>query len=189
MDKFFSDVQKKDRKHTTESEDPAAPEKKALPKGVVLGKDGKPCRSCTSVASWAAMIKKDTAASSPTTTPLPTSTSSAYTHEPPADCPPDVEALGRSTWTFLHTLSASYPPAASPSQQSDMKQFLALFSRLYPCWTCAEDFQEWMGRRGNAPRVDGREGLGRWMCEAHNEVNRKLGKREFECVRMGICME
>ena len=42
MDKFFSDVQKKDRKHTTESEDPAAPEKKALPKGVVLGKDGKP---------------------------------------------------------------------------------------------------------------------------------------------------
>lgn len=40
-----------------------------------------------------------------------------------------------------------------------------------------------MGTRGNEPRVEGREGLGRWMCEAHNEVNRKLGKREFECAR------
>lgn len=27
-----------------------------------------------------------------------------------------------------------------------------------------------MGRRGNEPRVEGREGLGRWLCEAHNEV-------------------
>lgn len=42
MDKFFGDVQKTNKKPTAESEDPAAPEKKALPKGVVLGKDGKP---------------------------------------------------------------------------------------------------------------------------------------------------
>lgn len=38
-----------------------------------------------------------------------------------------------------------------------------------------------MKQRGNEPRVEGREGLGRWMCEAHNAVNRKLGKREFDC--------
>ena len=42
MDKFFNDVQKANKKPTAESEDPAAPEKKAIPKGVVLGKDGKP---------------------------------------------------------------------------------------------------------------------------------------------------
>lgn len=30
-------------------------------------------------------------------------------------------------------------------------------------------------------RVESREAFGRWMCEAHNEVNRKLGKREFDC--------
>jgi len=40
-----------------------------------------------------------------------------------------------------------------------------------------------MGRDGNRPKVEGREGLGRWMCEAHNEVNRKLGKPVFECGR------
>lgn len=40
-----------------------------------------------------------------------------------------------------------------------------------------------MKQKGNEPRVEGREGLGRWMCEAHNEVNRKLGKGEFDCAR------
>ncbi len=38
-----------------------------------------------------------------------------------------------------------------------------------------------MAKEGNGPRVGGRGELGRWMCEAHNEVNRKLGKEEFEC--------
>ena len=38
-----------------------------------------------------------------------------------------------------------------------------------------------MNKRGNEPQVEGRDGLGKWMCEAHNEVNRKLGKEEFDC--------
>ncbi|KAK3173310.1 hypothetical protein OEA41_006639 [Lepraria neglecta] len=180
MDKFFTDVQKEHSKPSTQSGEGKSADgtpKKAVPKGVVLGKDGKPCRSCTSFASWAAMTKKNTSEFPQTTTVHPQSTA------PPDDCPPDVEALGRSTWTFLHTLSASYPPHASPTQQSEMRQFLDLFSRLYPCWTCAEDFQEWMRSPGNEPRVSSRGEFGRWMCEAHNEVNRKLGKEVFECSR------
>lgn len=45
MDKFFSDVQRKQNKPTSEpaeSESSEVPPKKAIPKGVVLGKDGKP---------------------------------------------------------------------------------------------------------------------------------------------------
>ena len=102
----------------------------------------------------------------------------------PANCPPDVERLGSSTWTFLHTLSSAYPPSATSTQQSEMKQFLTLFSKLYPCWHCAEDFQAWMARRENqldGRRLGGRRGLMRWMCEAHNEVNVKLGKPAFDC--------
>lgn len=78
-------------------------------------------------------------------------------------------------------MSATYPTKAPPSLQSKTRQFLSLFSELYPCWVCAEDFQEWMARPGNEPKVGGREDLGRWICEAHNEVNRKLGKEEFDC--------
>ena len=53
--------------------------------------------------------------------------------------------------------------------------------RFYPCWQCADDFRAWMGKRGNEPRVQTRRYLEEWMCRAHNEVNLKLGKKEFDC--------
>ncbi|RCI11528.1 hypothetical protein L249_7480 [Ophiocordyceps polyrhachis-furcata BCC 54312] len=134
---------------------------KKLPTGVVLDKDGKPCRNCTSFAAWAAQAKKNTRVT------------------PRADCPPDVDALGRSTWTLLHSIAASYPEKPSVTQQSDLLGFVRLFSRLYPCWVCAEDFQAYLGR--HKPPVTSRHAFGLWLCAAHNDVNRKLGKPEFDC--------
>ncbi|KAB8204371.1 ERV/ALR sulfhydryl oxidase domain-containing protein [Aspergillus parasiticus] len=158
-----------------------------LPNGVILDKDGKPCRLCTSAASWRNLTKQakaQGATSTPTTTkPTPESTTSTSTPQPRDDCPPDVEALGRSTWTFLHSLTASYPVQATQEQQGEMRTFLKIFSRLYPCWVCADDFRNWMAEPSgrNEPRLKGRADFGTWMCEAHNEVNRKLGKKEFDC--------
>ncbi|GAD99418.1 FAD dependent sulfhydryl oxidase Erv1, putative [Paecilomyces variotii No. 5] len=155
---------------------------KDLPKGVVLDKDGKPCRLCTSAASWKTMAKRAAAASTATTTAAATTSTSTSTSSATQDeCPPDVEALGRSSWTLLHSLTAAYPSTASPEQQTEMKSFLSLFSRLYPCWVCADDFRTWMADPRNAPRLSGRAEFGNWMCEAHNAVNRKLGKKEFDC--------
>lgn len=159
--------------------------------GMVLSR----CRSCTSTSAWLTLMKqgetKKAHASSTTTsagtaiataeTTASTSTSSSTSSLLPSNCPADVETLGRSTWTFLHTLSASYPRAATSPQQSEMKQFLSLFAQLYPCWHCAEDFQRWMGTPSNAPQLRGRRDFMRWMCEAHNEVNEKLGKPGFDC--------
>ncbi|KZF21806.1 hypothetical protein L228DRAFT_239748 [Xylona heveae TC161] len=199
-----------------QNQDPATQaQSQKLPKGMVIGKDGKPCRSCTSVADWMALSRRKIATDSPSSSSSSTTTSSssafpsaafsstsstpvssttskpATTSPSPAqsflegplrdDCPADVEALGRSSWTLLHTISASYPEKANTTEQSEMKQFLSLFGKFYPCWICASDFQSWMTKKGNEPRVEGREGLGKWMCEAHNEVNRKLGKKEFDC--------
>lgn len=98
----------------------------------------------------------------------------------PSDCPPDVEQLGRSTWTLLHTMTAAYPEQPTLTQQSETKQFISLFGKMYPCWSCADDFRSWM-KDGNEPRVSNRDEFGRWMCEAHNAVNVKLGKSSFDC--------
>ncbi|KAI1945585.1 Flavin-linked sulfhydryl oxidase of the mitochondrial IMS [Ophidiomyces ophidiicola] len=182
-----------------------------LPKGVVLDKDGKPCRTCTSLADWRALTRMKS--SSTTANPgaaaalsssssstlaskaaIPstiaalalTSASASDTLEPiPSDCPADVEMLGRSTWTLLHTMAASYPTTANTQQQDDMRSFLSLFSKLYPCWVCADDFRAWMNDPSgkNKPKVKGRAEFGNWMCEAHNEVNRKLGKKVFDCAK------
>ncbi|KAK3080939.1 hypothetical protein LTS18_011741 [Coniosporium uncinatum] len=172
---------------------------KKLPKGIVLGADGKPyedslpysrrptdpktyrCRSCTSFASWAAMTKQQTTSPSKvsTTTPPAGATSSL---SQPENCPPDVEALGRSSWTLLHSITATYPTAPSPELQKETKSFLSTFSKLYPCWVCAEDFQKYIASE-NAPKVNSRDEFGKWMCEAHNAVNVKLGKERFDCNR------
>ncbi|KAJ5780558.1 FAD dependent sulfhydryl oxidase Erv1 [Penicillium paradoxum] len=171
--------------------------KAPLPKGVVLGKDGKPCRTCTSVASWRALTKQadleKTSSSNSTSKPTFNSSVSKMTASMPAfaaaatpspsatpsECPPDVEELGRSTWTLLHSMAATYPEKANTEHQDNMRGFLKFFSKLYPCWVCADDFQTWMAR--NQPKLSSRKEFGWWMCEAHNEVNRKLGKKEFDC--------
>ncbi|KAF2687858.1 hypothetical protein K458DRAFT_360620 [Lentithecium fluviatile CBS 122367] len=153
----------------TEKEQTETVPPKKLPKGVVLGPDGKPCRTCTDVASWFAMTK-GASKSKPTAPPVL-----------PSDCPPDVETLGRSSWTLLHSITAQYPENPSPTLQSETRTFMNIFGKLYPCWFCAKDFQEWMKKDGNAPRVSSREEFGRWMCEAHNAVNVKLGKKPFDC--------
>ncbi|KKK16703.1 hypothetical protein P175DRAFT_0504780 [Aspergillus ochraceoroseus IBT 24754] len=155
--------------------------------GVVLDKDGKPCRLCTSAASWRNLTKQakmqgPAAAATPTSKSGPLEEANAQPSARP-ECPPDVEELGRSTWTFLHSLTAAYPTQASTEQQAEMRTFLKLFSRLYPCWVCADDLRTWMAEPSgkNAPRLGGRSDFGTWMCQAHNEVNRKLGKKEFDC--------
>ena len=99
----------------------------------------------------------------------------------PQDCPPDVEQLGRSSWTLLHTMAATYPERPSLEQRRDVALFISSFSKLYPCYWCATDFQQWMKDAGNTPRVSSRQEFGQWLCEAHNEVNRKLGKSLFDC--------
>jgi FAD-linked sulfhydryl oxidase len=98
----------------------------------------------------------------------------------PTDCPPDVAQLGRSSWTLLHSITAQYPEKPSFEKQAETSTFMKTFAKLYPCWHCAGDFQEWMAN-GNAPRVSSRDEFGRWMCEAHNAVNVKLGKTAFDC--------
>lgn len=98
---------------------------------------------------------------------------------PPADCPPDVETLGRGTWTLLHSIAAQYPSQPTPTQQTDVRGFIGSLSRLYPCWVCAEDFQVFLAK--SPVRAASRDEFGRWLCAAHNEVNAKLGKPEFDC--------
>ena len=120
--------------------------------------------------------------SSSSTSPFDSSPSSP---SPPApaqsreNCPADTAALGRSTWTFLHTSAAYYPISPTQEHKKQMTNLLNSLGLLYPCIPCAEDFQ--VKIKENPPDVSGRYGLSRWLCERHNEVNEKLGKKGFGC--------
>jgi mitochondrial FAD-linked sulfhydryl oxidase len=91
----------------------------------------------------------------------------------------DTESLGRATWTFLHTLAAAHPAVPSAAETARAARFMRDFAAVYPCAPCAESFREIVDRRP----VDAASGprFARWMCEAHNDVNRELGKDVFPC--------
>jgi FAD-linked sulfhydryl oxidase len=176
-----------------------------LPPGMVLDENGKPCKVCNSWQTWAKATKKKTNATastsdSPSQAAAGTSGSAASqtgiagtlaaglatstlrseaTPERSSDCPPDVNALGRATWTFLHTTAAYYPVQASSTQQTSMRSLLQSVGMFYPCSYCATDFRERM--KAVEPDVTGRAGLSKWLCERHNEVNERLGKSSFDC--------
>lgn len=95
------------------------------------------------------------------------------------DQPPDVEQLGKSSWTLLHSVAATYPETPTSKQQADMKQFILLFGNFYPCWFCGKDFQEYI--EANEVQTATQDDLGKWLCIAHNAVNKKIGKAEFDC--------
>ncbi|CAG8433747.1 11075_t:CDS:2 [Ambispora gerdemannii] len=155
---------------------------------IILGKDGKPCRACTAFKDWTRQERKKD--SSESTTTSSTSLSSSTTSIPflgaakklPKDCPADSETLGRHTWTFLHTMAAYYSDTPTTTQQTMMLSFLRTFSYVYPCWYCAEHLRDEMLRK--PPRVENRNVLSRWMCEMHNGVNQRLGKKIFDCSKV-----
>lgn len=134
---------------------------------IILDENGKPCRTCNSLQELMAAASGVPATAQTTQKP-------AYEQDPP-----DKTELGRGSWTLLHTLPKFYPEAADASEQKKMKTFLSLFGEFYPCPPCAADFQDYLEE--HPPRVSGREELGQWLCEAHNEVNDKLGKPSFDC--------
>jgi len=87
--------------------------------------------------------------------------------------------LGCNTWTFLHSMAATYPKEPTMVQKMHMMNLLQYFGEFYPCKYCAKDFQKYMEE--NPPNVNNRYELSIWMCEAHNDVNEKLGKPLMDC--------
>ncbi|KAI9507637.1 ERV/ALR sulfhydryl oxidase domain-containing protein [Russula earlei] len=166
-----------------------------LPPGTVLGPDGKPCKICTSFRNWklptssrattASPNKGDAAQAMASATALAASAAAGEgdTHtRRSAHCPPDVESLGRATWTFLHTTAAYYPESPTPTQRAHMLQLLHSLPQLYPCSHCAGDLGARLQRR--PPDVRSRAALSAWLCATHNEVNVMLGKPTFDCARV-----
>lgn len=87
--------------------------------------------------------------------------------------------LGRSAWKVFHTILAQYPETPDAEDQETLRTYIHLFSRVYPCRECAEHFQELLQQF--PPQTASREIASQWGCHVHNQVNKRLGKEQFDC--------
>ena len=129
------------------------------------------CGVCTDFRTLNKKVAKKSTAKSTTTTQIT-----------PLPCSPDSSELGRSTWTFLHTMAAYYPEQPTTEDQTVMRQFLHGLGRFYPCSYCASHLQQELIEM--PPKVESNEALSQWFCMIHNRVNERLGKPQFDCSRV-----
>ncbi|EEQ38315.1 putative FAD-linked sulfhydryl oxidase [Clavispora lusitaniae] len=87
--------------------------------------------------------------------------------------------LGNSAWHLLHTVLARYPDEPTEKEKSTLKQFILLFSQVYPCGDCARHFQKLLKKY--PPQVGSRKIAAVWGCHIHNKVNERLNKPEYDC--------
>lgn len=96
-------------------------------------------------------------------------------------CPVFREELGRSTWVLLHTMAAYLPDRLNAAEQAQLIQFIHALAVFYPCKECAAHFRTLL--KVFPPVVRSQMEFSGWLCRVHNEVNRSLGKPEFDCTR------
>ncbi|KAG5354370.1 FAD-linked sulfhydryl oxidase ERV2 [Yarrowia sp. C11] len=91
--------------------------------------------------------------------------------------------LGRASWKLFHTIMAQYPETPTKQEQSTLKNYIYLFSQVYPCGECAVHFQKLLAKF--PPQVSSRATASQWACYVHNQVNERLGKEIFDCNNVG----
>lgn len=90
--------------------------------------------------------------------------------------------LGRATWKLLHTMTLRFPDKPTDDQRHALESYFYLFSRLYPCGECAKEFQQLLKKY--PPQTSSRKTASLWLCYVHNLVNARLGKPEFDCLKL-----
>ncbi|KAF4583239.1 ERV2 protein-like protein [Ophiocordyceps camponoti-floridani] len=91
--------------------------------------------------------------------------------------------LGRATWKFLHTMVAKYPEKPTPEDRKTLQLFFMAFGKLYPCGDCARHFRGLLKQM--PPQTGSRNSAAGWLCEMHNQVNKRLEKSIFDCNNIG----
>lgn len=87
---------------------------------------------------------------------------------------------GRLLWEVMHLLAESYPENPTPDTQRAAVSFLRSLVHLIPCQeTCAPEWAAALEREPPEAHVGSRLELSEYMRLRHNEVNARLGGKQF----------
>ena len=102
-----------------------------------------------------------------------TNTSSSYYIPKNITC----ESLGSDTWSLLHSVAAIYSNYPTKEQKESLKDFFEGLIYFYP--SKSELIREIL--KEHPLEYSNREELVYYMCQIHNILNKKLGKKKFIC--------
>ena len=134
------------------------------------------CRACKEFQDWVGKNQNQFQRQNRSKPPTPSNDSMAARA---GGCPLDREELGRNSWAVLHSFAGYFPERPSVDQQREMEHFINLFGKYFPCTHCSEDFMKMI--KVNPPDTSSRQRFAKWLCDAHNKVNAKLGKPQYDC--------
>jgi hypothetical protein len=88
-----------------------------------------------------------------------------------------LDVWGPSAWNTLHCFAHASPPRISDSKREEFSQFLSLFAKQIPCPSCRHHFEHYL--ETNPLKVETRGDLVSYLNDAHNSVNKRLGKKTW----------
>ena len=94
----------------------------------------------------------------------------------------DIGTWGPCGWNFLHAMSFAYPVTPTLTERLEMFTFLHSFAKVLPCMRCRTHFTKLLNVHLHTPscdKLDSRESLAVFLVDAHNMVNKRLGKRQL----------
>ena len=84
---------------------------------------------------------------------------------------------GRCGWTMLHAWAHTYPIDPTDEDKASMRGLLVAFAEHIPCRTCRQHFTRYVAEHLSEADLATRDTLVRFANDAHNAVNRRLGRR------------
>ena len=106
-------------------------------------------------------------------------TNSKYDYSSPYYYPHNItcESLGDNTWSLLHSVAAIYSNHPNETEKESLKDFFDGLMYFYP--SKSELMEEIL--KEHPLEYSNREELVYYMCQIHNILNKKLGKKKFSC--------
>lgn len=91
----------------------------------------------------------------------------------------DSNIWGPPAWTFLHSITMTYPERPGELEKQFYKNFFKNLGNVLPCSKCQEHYNNHLRDMPLDEHINSRKELVEWLITLHNQVNVSLGKRTY----------
>jgi hypothetical protein len=92
----------------------------------------------------------------------------------------DSKIWGPGAWTFLHSITMTYPERPGELEKQFYKNFFKNLGNVLPCPKCKEHYNQHLKDLPLDDHLSSRREIVEWLISLHNKVNLSLGKTTLD---------